>query len=155
MAEDDPSALSELTAVVVSAYVSNNKIASDELRALIASTHQALATAGQPAPSQPEMAKPDKAAVRKSIQPDHLVSFVDGRKYKSLKRHLSTHGMTGADYRERYGLPNDYPMVSANYSAQRSELAKRLGLGQKASSAGANKPAKSTGRRKTAATPQG
>jgi predicted transcriptional regulator len=68
--------------------------------------------------------------IKKSITPDHLISLEDGQKYKSLKRHLSTRGMTPDEYRAKWGLPRDYPMVAANYSAQRSQLAKALGLGQ-------------------------
>ena len=71
------------------------------------------------------------SAIRKSQHPDHLISFIDGRKYKSLKRHLNAHDMTAAAYRERYGLPNDYPMVASGYSAQRREMARSLGLGRK------------------------
>ena len=92
-----------------------------------------LGSVGQPvAAAEPEAPKPDKAAIRKSMSPDFLTSFLDGRKYKSLKRHLSTKGMTPDEYRTRYGLPKDYPMVASNYSAQRSELARSLGLGRKA-----------------------
>ena len=124
--------LTSLTAGIVAAYVTNNEVGAEELATLIGGTYQALSTASAPAaPSEPETPKPDKAAVRKSISPEHLTSFVDGRRYKSLKRHLSTQGLTPDDYRERYGLPKDYPMVAANYSAQRSELAKSLGLGRK------------------------
>jgi hypothetical protein len=69
--------------------------------------------------------------VRSSVRPDHIVSLIDGKKLKSLKRHLSSHGLTPAEYRERYGLKPDYPMVAASYSAQRREVAKKLGLGRK------------------------
>ena len=70
------------------------------------------------------------AEVRKSIKPDGLVSFIDGKSYKTLKRHVTGHGLTSADYRAKFGLPHDYPMVAASYAAQRSELARKLGLGQ-------------------------
>jgi predicted transcriptional regulator len=83
------------------------------------------------------MAEPDPAptpavSVKKSITPDHLISLEDGKKYKSLKRHLTSRGMTPDEYRAKWGLPKDYPMVAASYSAQRSNLAKTLGLGRKA-----------------------
>lgn len=83
-----------------------------------------------PAPAE-EVEKPTASQIRKSITPDHLISFIDGQKYKTLKRHLTKHGLTIEGYRERYGLPTDYPSVSSNYSAQRSQLAKTLGLGQR------------------------
>jgi predicted transcriptional regulator len=79
--------------------------------------------------------------VRSSVKPDYIISLIDGRKLKSLKRHLSTHGLTPAEYRERYGLKPDYPMVAANYSAQRREVAQRLGLGRKGRAAQAAAPA--------------
>ena len=78
------------------------------------------------------MAKPTAAQVRKSITPDALISFIDGKPYKMLKRHLTTHGLTGKAYQERYGLPLNYPMTALSYSAARSALAKKLGLGRKA-----------------------
>ena len=133
MADDASFDLSALTADIVSAYVSNNKVQTADLAAVISQVHQALGSVGQPvAPAQPETPKPTAAEVRKSRTPEFLTSFVDGRKYKSLKRHLTTNGMTPDEYRTRYGLPKDYPMVAESYSAQRSALAKTLGLGRKA-----------------------
>lgn len=79
---------------------------------------------------EPEVEPATKAQIRNSITPDHLTSFLDGKQYKSLKRHLNTHGHTPESYRAKFGLPADYPMVAASYAAQRSELAKSLGLGQ-------------------------
>jgi predicted transcriptional regulator len=116
---------------IVAAYVSNNSIRSSDLPELIASVHAALA--GLAAPSGPAVEqeeKPTPAQIRKSITPDGLISFVDGKAYKTLKRHLTKHGMDFDAYRARYGLPSDYPSTAANYSAQRSALAKNLGLGQ-------------------------
>ena len=78
----------------------------------------------------PEIEKPTAAQIRKSVTPDHLISFLDGKPYRSLKRHLTSQGMTPAEYRQKFGLPHDYPMVAASYAAARSELAKNLGLGQ-------------------------
>ena len=140
MTEDTAVDLRTLTVDIVAGYVSNNELRADELASVIGSTYQALNTAGTPAPDEPQTPQPDKAAVRKSVSPDHLTSFVDGRKYKSLKRHLTTQGLTPDAYRERYGLPSDYPMVAPNYSAQRSALAKTLGLGRKAAAAATSAP---------------
>ena len=122
----------ERTVDVVAAYVSNNSIPTAELPALIGSIHDALnmIASGPSAPAAETVEKPSPAQVRKSIRPDGLVSFIDGKSYKTLKRHLTKHGLDPHSYRERYGLPADYPTTSANYSAQRSALAKSLGLGQ-------------------------
>ncbi|WP_336487369.1 MucR family transcriptional regulator [Methylobacterium nigriterrae] len=118
---------------IVSAYVSNNSIPVAELPALIASVHAALnALAAGPSAAAPaeEAEKATPAQVRKSVTPDALISFIDGKPYKTLKRHLTGHGLDPYSYRQRYGLPADYPMVAANYAAQRSELAKSIGLGR-------------------------
>ena len=117
---------------IVAAYVSNNSIPTIELPALIASIHEALRSiASDPsAPAAETIERPSPAQIRKSIRPDGLISFIDGKSYKTLKRHLTKHGLDPHSYRERYGLPADYPNTSANYSAQRSALAKSLGLGQ-------------------------
>ena len=122
----------ERTVDVVAAYVSNNSLPSAELPGLIASIHDALNSigSGPSAPAAETIDRPTPAQIRKSIRPDGLVSFIDGKSYKTLKRHLTKHGLDPQSYRERYGLPADYPTTSANYSAQRSALAKSLGLGQ-------------------------
>ncbi|MBY0300042.1 MAG: MucR family transcriptional regulator [Methylobacterium sp.] len=121
----------ELAADIVSAYVSRNSVPAVELPNLIANVHAALRKIASPAePAAEETPKATAAQIRKSIEPDYLISFVDGRKYKSLKRHLSKHGLTPELYRSKFGLPADYPMIPASYSAARSELAKSLGLGQ-------------------------
>ena len=127
------SSLIELTGGIVSAYVSNNPVPRSELPALIGRIHTALigimngATADTPA----EIAeKASQAQIRRSITPDALISFIDGKPYKTLKRHLAGHGLDPYSYRDRYGLPRNYPMVAANYAAQRSALAKSFGLGQ-------------------------
>ena len=134
MADDAPE-LATLTADIVSAYVSNNEVNASELAGLIASVHGALGSAGEPAQVEAPNHTVDKAAIRKSMSEDYLTSFVDGRRYKSLKRHLSVAGLTPEEYRVKYGLPADYPMVAPAYSAQRSSLAKSLGLGRKAAAA--------------------
>ena len=147
MSETAPSAQTnpdyiERTVDVVAAYVSNNSVPITELPALIASIHEALNNVGSgTAPVATEtVEKPTPAQVRKSIRPDGLVSFIDGKSYKTLKRHLTKHGLDPHSYRDRYGLPADYPTTSANYSAQRSALAKSLGLGQPGRSAAAEAP---------------
>src|SRR6185295_18456347 len=115
----------ELTASIVSAYVSNNTVAAQDLSALINQVHSALArvSSGQ-GDSTSEPLRP-AISVKKSITPDHIVCLEDGKKFKSLKRHLRTqYSMTPEQYREKWGLPPDYPMVAPNYAAARSHLAK-------------------------------
>lgn len=120
-----------LTAEVVAAYVGNNAVAVSDIPGLIRSIHDALAGVGAPvAVEHVETAKPTPAQIRKSITPDALVSFIDGKGYKTLKRHLTTHGLTIADYKARFGLPQDYPTTAPSYSEARSAMAKALGLGQ-------------------------
>ena len=121
------------TASIVSAYVSKNAVPAGEISALINQVHAALVrvAAGQ-GDGSGEMSKP-AVPVKKSITPEYLVCLEDGKKFKSLKRHLRTqYGMTPEAYRERWGLPFDYPMVAPNYAAQRSEFAKKIGLGRNA-----------------------
>src|SRR4051812_8073394 len=121
----------ELTADVVAAYVGNSSISSTDLPALTAPTHSATTALTAPAPP-PEAENPvPPVSIKKSVTPDYLISLEDGRQYKSLRRHLSGRGLTPAEYRTKWGLPHDYPMVAPNYSAQRSEMAKSLGLGRK------------------------
>jgi MucR family transcriptional regulator, transcriptional regulator of exopolysaccharide biosynthesis len=121
----------ELTAQIVSAYVGNNSVPSAEIASLIGQVHAALkrVSGGQ----MPPLAEPIKPAVsvKRSINSDFLVCLEDGKKFKSLKRHLRTqYNMTPEQYREKWGLPTDYPMVAPNYAAARSQLAKQMGLGQ-------------------------
>nr|WP_308220164.1 MucR family transcriptional regulator [Methylobacterium crusticola] len=114
---------------IVSAYVSNNVIRSADLPELIASIHASLTTLGQPAVPEPEKLTPP-VPIRKTVTPDAIISLEDGKPYKSLKRHLSGRGLTPDTYRQKWGLPHDYPMVAASYASQRSELAKSFGLGR-------------------------
>jgi len=121
----------ELTASIVSAYVSNNPVPSAELPTLIGQVHSALSrvSTGQ-MEGLSDSLKPS-IAVKKSISSDFIVCLEDGKKFKSLKRHLRTqYKMTPEQYREKWGLPPDYPMVAPNYAAARSQLAKQMGLGQ-------------------------
>ena len=120
-----------LTADIVAAHVSNNSVAVSDLPVLIAHVHGALSNLGGPAPI--EVVKQEPAvSVRSSIKPDFIVCLEDGKKLKMLKRHLMTrYGMTPDDYRTKWGLPGDYPMVAPNYAEQRRTLAKKIGLGTK------------------------
>lgn len=118
------------TADIVCAYVAANQLVAAEVPALIAAVHSALTGLGEPK-VEAGPAPLSASEVRKTITPDGLRSLVDGRFYKSLKRHLSAQGMSPDDYRAKYGLTADYPMVAANYAKARSELALSLGLGRK------------------------
>jgi predicted transcriptional regulator len=127
--------LIDATARIVTAYVGGNAIAPAELSGLIQSTHAALAAltrAAQPAAEPAPNLHKSAAAIRQSIRPGHLVSFIDGKPYRMLRRHLRTNGMTPEEYRARFGLPVNYPMVAADYAEQRRALAVSIGLGRKA-----------------------
>ena len=123
---------SELAAEIVAAYVSNNTVRPEELGTLIGDVHTALKRAPNgPAEPAPEPQEP-AVSIRKSVTPDYIVCLEDGKKFKSLKRHLqSEHGMSPAEYRAKWGLKKDYPMVAPNYSEARSGLARAVGLGRK------------------------
>ncbi len=118
-----------LAADIVSAYVTHNRLAPTELTGLIAAVHGALQGLNTPVAPQPEKLEP-RMPIKKTITPDFLISLEDGKQYRSLKRHLTTMGLTPDGYRAKWSLPHDYPMVAPSYSKQRSELAKSLGLGQ-------------------------
>jgi len=120
------------TAAIVSAYVSNNTVPAEQIPSLINQVHVALlrVATGQP-DAGGELPRP-VVPVKKSIAPDYLVCLEDGKKFKSLRRHLwSQYNLTPEQYREKWGLPHDYPMVAPNYALARSRLAKQMGLGQK------------------------
>jgi len=124
--------LIELTADVVAAYVSNNPVPVSELSNLIADVHTALGRVGAAGEQAP--AEKQKPAVnpKRSVHDDYIICLEDGKKFKSLKRHLMTHyGLTPEQYREKWGLDPNYPMVAPNYAAARSQLAKKMGLGRK------------------------
>tara|TARA_R110000744_G_scaffold198837_1_gene318074 strand:+ start:575 stop:997 length:423 start_codon:yes stop_codon:yes gene_type:complete len=126
-----PDLLAELTAEVVAAYVSNNVVQTSDLPGLIANVHSALGSTSKQAVTPVEKQKP-AVSVRKSVQHEYIVCLEDGMKFKSLKRHLMTyHGLTPEEYREKWNLPADYPMVAPAYAEARSKLAKEMGLGQK------------------------
>jgi predicted transcriptional regulator len=128
---DDRSEIIEMTADIVSAFVSNNSVPASEIPGLIQSIHRALS--GVSTSEAPAEAAPREPAVpvKKSVNPDFIVCLEDGRKFKSLKRHLRTkYNMSPEEYRSKWGLPKDYPMVAPNYAKARSDLAKQMGLGQ-------------------------
>ncbi|KPH83086.1 MucR family transcriptional regulator [Bosea vaviloviae] len=130
---DQNDELIALTASIVSAYVSRNNVQTGDLPGVIASTHAALAgLRGPPAPVAAEPLVP-AVPIRKSVTPDAIICLEDGRAFKTLKRHLSTsYDMTPDQYRMKWNLPADYPMVAPNYAESRSALAKSIGLGRKA-----------------------
>lgn len=119
-----------LTADIVAAHVSKNSVAVGEVASLIANVHTALNNLNKPAEVVEEKPK-GAVSIRASIKPDHLISMIDGKPYKMLRRHLTQNGYTPESYREAFGLPKDYPMVAKAYTEQRSELAKKIGLGRK------------------------
>jgi predicted transcriptional regulator len=128
---DERSEIIEMTADIVSAFVSNNSVPATEVPALIQSVHRALSGVST-TPEVVEAAPREPAVpVKKSVNPDFIVCLEDGRKFKSLKRHLRTkYNMSPEEYRSKWGLPKDYPMVAPNYAKARSDLAKQMGLGQ-------------------------
>ena len=131
-AKSPSSELAELTVDIVSAYVSNNAVVRANLPDLIDQTFGALRLAAAKA-SQPLVEELNPAVpIKKSVTPDYIICLDDGKQFKSLKRHIRTHfNLTPEEYREKWGLPYDYPMVAPNYAAARSALAKKIGLGRK------------------------
>lgn len=122
----------DLTANIVAAYVSNNSVRPADLPTLLTEVHAAVAGLNSaPASAEPKVEKLTAAQIRKSITPDALISFIDGKPYKTLKRHLSGNGLTIEQYCQRFGLPRDYPSTATNYSALRSEMAHKIGLGNR------------------------
>jgi len=134
---DDKSEIIEMTADIVAAYVGHNSVAAGELPSLIQSIHRALAGVSSGAETVEAAPKEPAVPIKRSITPDHLICLEDGRKFKSLKRHLRTkYNMSPEDYRAKWGLAKEYPMVAPNYAKARSELAKQMGLGQGGRQAG-------------------
>lgn len=133
MAEQaNPSELLSLTTNIVAAHVSNNSVAVSDLPALIRDVYQTLSNVGGAGEREPERPTP-AVPIKKSVTPDYIICLEDGKQLKMLKRHLKTaYNMTPEEYRDRWGLPPDYPMVAPNYAKQRSKLAKQIGLGTRA-----------------------
>jgi predicted transcriptional regulator len=140
--------LIQMTAAVVTAFVANNSVVRQDIPSLIENVHKAFA-AIQNGPKDIKIAEPlqPRLPIKKTITPDYLISLEDGRQYRTLKRHLRTVGLTPEQYRKKWGLPADYPMVAPSYSDRRSQLAKNMGLGVVRKRAAK----KSTGRRSPAA----
>ncbi|MDZ3831350.1 MAG: MucR family transcriptional regulator [Sphingopyxis sp.] len=137
---EDAETLVTLTADIVAAHVSNNSVAISDIPLVIRSVHEALAGLASGAEPEPEPQKP-AVSVRASVKPDYIVCLEDGKKLKMMRRHLMTHfGMTPDDYRAKWSLPADYPMVAPNYAEKRRVLAKQIGLGTK-ERGGGRKPA--------------
>jgi len=131
MNENASSTYIELAADIVSAYVSNNSVPAGDLPGLISDVHLALARVGNGAAEASAEAPKPAIAIKKSVTPDYIFCLEDGKKFKSLKRHLRTqYNLTPEQYREKWGLAPDYPMVAPNYAKARSDLAKEMGLGQ-------------------------
>ena len=129
-----------LTSDIVAAHVANNEVSVTDVPSLITTVYSALAGLGDPVTSQEEPPKP-AVSVRASVKPDYIVCLEDGKKLKMLKRHLMTHyNLTPEEYRARWNLPADYPMVAPNYAATRRELAKKIGLGRKPGQKRGRKP---------------
>ena len=128
---DEKSEIIEMTADIVSAYVGANTVSATDLPSLIQSVHKALAGVSTGEEAVEVAPKEPAVSIKKSITPDFLICLEDGRKFKSLKRHLRTkYNMSPEEYRAKWGLPKDYPMVAPNYAKARSDLAKQMGLGQ-------------------------
>lgn len=131
MDDDKPDVL-EMTSKIIAAYVSRNTIIAENLPNLIATVHEALKHAAFPAVGQPTEELKPAVPVKKSVQRDYIICLEDGKKFKSLKRHLRTHyNLSPEEYRQKWRLPLDYPMVAPTYAANRSELARTMGLGQR------------------------
>jgi len=128
---DDKKDLVGMAADIVAAYVSANQVAPQDLPALIRTVHSALGGVSGGADIAHEMSQEPAISIKKSVTPDYIICLEDGKKFKSLKRHLRTrYNMSPEEYRTKWGLPHDYPMVAPNYAKERSNLAKRMGLGQ-------------------------
>jgi len=148
LSEETNENLLALTADIVSAHVANNTVAVGDLPGLIEKVHVALSKLGTPSEPEPVEQQP-AVSVRASIKPDYLVCLEDGKKLKMLKRHLMTHySMTPAEYRAKWKLPADYPMVAPNYAEQRRSLAHKIGLGRKPKAAPEPEPAKPVRKRR-------
>lgn len=119
----------ELAAKILSAYVTRNSVPAGTLPDLLSEVHRSITALDQPA--EPQVRRPTEAQIRASIRPDTLISFEDGKPYKALRRHLTMRGLTPEAYKAKWGLPVDYPLVSAAYSARRSTISRQIGQGQR------------------------
>ena len=143
------SKLMEMATTIVSSFVAHNSVRADDLPALIRSIRTALAEGEAPQTQEGSKAPLERpVSIKKSITPDYLISMEDGKRYRTLKRHLTKRGLSPAEYREKWGLPRDYPMVAPSYSQKRSEMAKSLGLGQARKGATKASGSKSSGKGK-------
>ena len=125
----DPERLLELTTQIVCAYVSHNPVPASEIPGLIGSVHQSISS--RTGSVAAEVAQEPAVPVKKSVTPDYIISLEDGRKFRTLSRHLmARYGLTPEQYRRKWGLPEDYPMVAPNYAVERSKIAKSMGLGR-------------------------
>ncbi len=130
--KSDNNELVELTTTIVSAYVSNNTVVAGDLPNIINDVHDALSRAIVSATQPPVEELKPAVSIKRSVTPDYIICLEDGKQFKSLKRHLRTHyNLSPEEYREKWGLPHDYPMVAPNYAEARSKLAKKMGLGQR------------------------
>ena len=133
--------LTSLAADIVSAYVANNAVGSDKLPDLIGSVYGALSRASVQGVEPEKVELKPAVAIKKSVTPEYIICLEDGQKFKSLKRHLKTHyDMSPEEYREKWGLPRDYPMVAPSYAAARSDLAKTMGLGRRVTAVAGTQP---------------
>jgi len=145
MTSEAAQAISEMTADIVAAYVSHNQVTPDNIAGLIVEVHKALTQAPQTAAQPTTQTQEPSVPIKRSITKDHIVCLEDGKQFKSMKRHLrNEHGITPEQYREKWSLPRDYPMVAPNYAEARSALARSMGLGRKP---GASSKKKSPGKR--------
>lgn len=139
---NNPYSLLELTTDLVRAYLQNNNLPAAALPDVIRATYGSLSALGAPPAAAPGAQAPGAVTVRKSLaSPDHIISMIDGRPYRTLKKHIGHHGMTPQSYREMFNLPDSYPMVAPSYSAQRRAISIKLGLGRKPATASAPAPA--------------
>jgi len=133
--------LTSLTADIVSAYVAHNALTGDKLPDLIGSVYGALSRASVQGVEPEKVELKPAVAIKKSVTPDYIICLEDGQKFKSLKRHLKTHyNLSPEEYREKWGLPHDYPMVAPSYAAARSDLAKNMGLGRRGTAVAGTQP---------------
>ncbi|BBU64057.1 MucR family transcriptional regulator (plasmid) [Methylosinus sp. C49] len=145
--EADPSRSTTLAAEVVAAFVANNSLPIGDLPSLIHAVRGALENLGKASidPTTPAVKREPAVSIRKSVTPDFIICLEDGKSFRSLRRHLRLLGMSPEEYRAKWGLPADYPMVAPNYAAQRSEMAKSLGLGQHRKNAASSPKATASG----------